>query len=182
MHLSAVFFGFPSYGQTKFNLINFSIIHTTTSRIPTITVGVCAFIAIFTGVTAPVINGLPRFLLAGLLVYSGAGFLFEKLWLERKKMPRTSFAIVWTIFVVNFVWEFFIKAELPDALAPLLPGLLVVFLLGIVLAAFEFIAARKASRCSRSARSSFVSTPAPSSAGSPSRMRIFCTPLSSAHG
>ena len=71
--------------------------------------------------TAPVINGLPRFLLAGLLVYSGAGFLFEKLWLERKKMPRTSFAIVWTIFVVNFVWEFFVKQELPATLAPLLP-------------------------------------------------------------
>ena len=56
-------------------------------------------------------------------------------------MTRASFGITWTIFVVNLLWEFFVKAELPSGVAPLLPGLLVVFLLGIVLAAFEFIAA-----------------------------------------
>ena len=56
-------------------------------------------------------------------------------------MTRPSFAIVWTIFIVNFLWEFFIKSELSQTVAPLLPGLLVVFLLGVVLAAFEFTAA-----------------------------------------
>ena len=139
--LSALLGGMPSYGQTKFNLINFSIIHTTSTSIPTITCGVLALATTFSGLSGWVINGLPRFLLAGLLVYSGAGFLVEKLWEERKKTTRTSFAIIWVIFIVNFVWEFFIKSELPAAIAPLLPGLLVVFLLGIVLAAFEFIAA-----------------------------------------
>ena len=56
-------------------------------------------------------------------------------------MPLFSFCIVWIIFIVNFVWEFFVKSELPTTVAPLLPGLLVVFILGSVLAAFEFIAA-----------------------------------------
>ena len=115
--------------------------HTTTTSIPTITCGVLALATTFSGLAGWVINGLPRFLLAGLLVYSGAGFLVEKLWEERKTTTTTSFCIIWVIFVVNFVWEFFVKSELPAAVAPLLPGLLVVFLLGIVLAAFEFIAA-----------------------------------------
>ena len=56
-------------------------------------------------------------------------------------MTRASFAITWVIFIINFLWEFFVKAELGSSVAPLLPGLLVVFLLGIILAAFEFIAA-----------------------------------------
>jgi hypothetical protein len=40
-------------------------------------------------------------------------------------MNRSSFAIVWIIFIVNFLWEFFVMAELPAQLAPLLPGLLI---------------------------------------------------------
>ena len=70
----------------------------------------------------------------------GAGFLVENLIEGRKRMTTASFCIVWVIFIVNFLWEFFIKSELPPALAPLLPGLLVVFILGIILASFEFIA------------------------------------------
>jgi len=139
--LSALLCGMPSYGQTKFNVINFSIVHSTKTAVPTITCGVLALLTTLAGVAGPIINALPRFLLAGLLVYSGAGFLVENLIEGRGRMTRTSFAITWTIFVVNFLWEFFVKSELPDGLAPLLPGLLVVFLLGIVLAAFEFIAA-----------------------------------------
>ena len=139
--LSALLCGMPSYGQTKFNVINFSIVHSTKTALPTLTCGVLALLTTLAGVAGPIINGLPRFLLAGLLVYSGAGFLVENLFEGRKRMTRTSFCITWIIFVVNFLWEFFVKSELPDQAAPLLPGLLVVFLLGIVLAAFEFIAA-----------------------------------------
>ena len=138
--LSALLCGMPSYGQTKFNVINFSIVHSTKTAVPTITCGVLALLTTLAGVAGPIINALPRFLLAGLLVYSGAGFLVENLIEGRGRMTRTSFAITWTIFVVNFLWEFFVKSELPAALSPLVPGLLVVFLLGIVLAAFEFIA------------------------------------------
>ncbi len=139
--LSALLGGMPSYGQTKFNVINHSIVHSTATSVPTLTCGLLSLLTILAGVAGPIINGLPRFLLAGLLVYSGAGFLVENLLEGHKRMTRTSFGIMWTIFVVNFLWEFFVKAELPQAIKPLLPGLLVVFVLGIVLAAFEFIAA-----------------------------------------
>ena len=54
-------------------------------------------------------------------------------------MTRASFAIVWTIFLVNVVWEFFILQMLPAEVQPMLPGLLLVFALGIVLATFEFV-------------------------------------------
>ena len=69
--VSALLAGMPSYGQTKFNLINYSIGHSTTSSVATVTCGVCSLLTIVSGVAGPVINGLPRFLLAGLLVYAG---------------------------------------------------------------------------------------------------------------
>ena len=122
-------------------MINFSIVHNTTTSLPTATCGVLALLFTATGVAGPIINFLPRFLLAGLLVYSGAGFIVENLFEGRRRMTRASFAITWVIFIINFLWEFFVKAELGSSVAPLLPGLLVVFLLGIILAAFEFIAA-----------------------------------------
>ena len=78
--LSALLGGMPGYGQTKFNVINFSIVHTTTTAVPTITCGVLSLAIFLSGVSGPIINGLPRFLLAGLLVYSGAGFLVENLY------------------------------------------------------------------------------------------------------
>ena len=70
--LSALLAGMPCYGQTKFNVINFSIVHTTSNPVPTLTCGILCFLTIFSGIAGPIINGLPRFLLAGLLVYSGA--------------------------------------------------------------------------------------------------------------
>ena len=80
-------------GQTKFNVINFSIVHTASTAIPTLTCGVLALLTVISGVAGLVINGLPRFLLAGLLVYSGAGFLVERLFEERKHTTGASFAI-----------------------------------------------------------------------------------------
>ena len=67
--------GAPAYGQTKFNVINYSIVHSTSTSVPPIPCGVLALLTIVLGVAGPVVNALPRFLLAGLLVYSGAGFL-----------------------------------------------------------------------------------------------------------
>ena len=72
--LSALLGGMPSYGQTKFNVINHSIVHSTATSVPTLTCGLLSLLTILAGVAGPIINGLPRFLLAGLLVYSGAGF------------------------------------------------------------------------------------------------------------
>lgn len=54
-------------------------------------------------------------------------------------MNKFSFGIVWTIFLVNFVYEFFILQLLPLGVQPMVPGLLVVFCLGLVLATFEFM-------------------------------------------
>eukprot|EP00966_Prymnesium_polylepis_P288946 6674177-Prymnesium_polylepis.1 len=89
----------PSYGQTKFNVINYSIVHSTATSIPTLTCGVLCLLTIFSGVSGPIINILPRFLLAGLLVYSGAGFIVENLIEGRQRMTRSSFGIVWVIFI-----------------------------------------------------------------------------------
>ena len=43
------------------------------------------------------------------------------------------------IFLVNFIWEFFVLQNLPKEIQPMVPGLLVVFILGIVLSTFEFM-------------------------------------------
>ena len=67
------------------------------------------------------------------------GFLYENLWEARLVMNKFSFGIVWTIFLVNFVYEFFILQLLPLGVQPMVPGLLVVFCLGLVLATFEFM-------------------------------------------
>ena len=40
----------------------------------------------------------------------------------RTKMARSSFGIVWVIFLVNFVWEFFVMQTLDPTIAPMLPG------------------------------------------------------------
>ena len=82
---------------------------------------------------------MPRFLLGGLCVFAGVGFLYENLWEARLVMNKFSFGIVWTIFLVNFVYEFFILQLLPLGVQPMVPGLLVVFCLGLVLATFEFM-------------------------------------------
>ena len=61
----------PPPPQTKFNVINYSIVHSTATSIPTLTCGLLALATIISGIAGPIVNGLPRFLLAGLLVYSG---------------------------------------------------------------------------------------------------------------
>lgn len=47
--------------------------------------------------------------------------------------------ILQVIFLVNFIWEFFVLQNLPKDIQPMVPGLLVVFVLGIVLSTFEFM-------------------------------------------
>merc|ERR1719464_413734 len=136
---SALLCGSPAYGQTKFNVINLSIAHTSNSRIPTLGCGALSFLLFLSGMAGPIINYIPRFLLGGLCVFAGVGFLYENLWEGRKNMNRASFSIVWVIFLVNFVWEFFVLQHLPKEFQPMVPGLLVVFILGIVLSTFEFM-------------------------------------------
>ena len=137
--LSSFLAGSPAYGQTKFNVINFSIARTSDSRVPTLLLGVLCILVFLSGLAGPIINIMPRFLLGGLCVFAGVGFLYENLWEGRKNMNRVSFAIVWIIFLVNFIWEFFVLQNLSKEIQPMVPGLLVVFILGIVLSTFEFM-------------------------------------------
>lgn len=137
--LSSLLCGSPAYGQTKFNVINFSIARTADSSLPTIYLGGICLLVFLSGVAGPIINFMPRFLLGGLCVFAGVGFLYENLWEGRNNMNRVSFGIVWVIFLVNFIWEFFVLQNLPKDIQPMVPGLLVVFILGIVLSTFEFM-------------------------------------------
>mmetsp|Transcript_15923 Transcript_15923/g.28658 ORF Transcript_15923/g.28658 Transcript_15923/m.28658 type:complete len:1321 (-) Transcript_15923:113-4075(-) len=137
--MSSILCGSPAYGQTKFNVINFSIARTAESPLPTMYLGGICFAVFLSGLAGPIINIMPRFLLGGLCVFAGVGFLYENLYEGRKNMNRVSFAIVWIIFLVNFIWEFFILQNLPSNIQPMVPGLLVVFILGIVLSTFEFM-------------------------------------------
>lgn len=137
--LSSILAGTPVYGQTKFNVMNLSIARTAESPWPTLLLGAWSLLLFLSGVAGPIINIMPRFLLGGLCVFAGVGFLYENLWEGRKNMNRVSFAIVWIIFLVNFIWEFFVLQNLPPEIQPMVPGLLVVFVLGIVLSTFEFM-------------------------------------------
>eukprot|EP00956_Cyclotella_meneghiniana_P030573 scaffold77279_cov55-Cyclotella_meneghiniana.AAC.1 len=103
--IAALLAGAPAYGQTKFNVMNLSIARTSQSSLPTLLLGGISALVFLSGIAGPLTNIMPRFLLGGLCVFAGVGFLYENLWEGRKKMNRVSFAIVWIIFLVNFIWE-----------------------------------------------------------------------------
>ncbi len=92
---SSFLVGSPAYGQTKFNVINLSITGTTESSLSTLVLGCICLLVFLSGAAGNIINIMPRFLLGGLCVFAGVGFLYENLWEGRKKMGRVSFAIVW---------------------------------------------------------------------------------------
>ena len=99
--LNALLVGAPAYGQTKFNVLNYGFTHQTDNPLAACVCGAFCGILFFVG--EPVIkcvregraggmltvaarcsrrgsaarprSYLPRFLLAGLLIFSGAGFL-----------------------------------------------------------------------------------------------------------
>ena len=98
---NAFLLGAPAYGQTKFNVLNFGFTRRTDSALAAY---VCAFFcgALFLA-GYPLINHLPRFLLAALLIFSGAGFLIEKLYDARKAFSAFEFASIWAVFITNIV-------------------------------------------------------------------------------
>lgn len=116
----------PAYAQTKFTVLNYSFASRTDSAIPSLVTAAFGGALFFSGV--PVIDFLPRFLLAGLLIYSGSGFLIENLWDARNLYDRFSFGSIWAVFIINVI------------AGELLPqyGLLIAFVVGIVLSAFGF--------------------------------------------
>ena len=63
--------------------------------------GLLSLALTLSGLAGTLINGMPRFVLAGLLIYSGVGFLVDNLWEARRRMTKFSFATVWCIFLLN---------------------------------------------------------------------------------
>jgi hypothetical protein len=111
----------PAYAQTKFTVLNYSFASRTDSAIPSLVTAAFGGALFFSGV--PVIDFLPRFLLAGLLIYSGSGFLIENLWDARNLYDRFSFGSIWAVFIINVI------------AGELLPqyGLLIAFVVGMTL-------------------------------------------------
>ena len=69
----------------------------------------------------PLVNYLPRFFLAGLLIFAGAGFVVENLWDARLTLSVFEYATVWVIVIFN-----------------VFAGLLPAIFIGIVLSAIIF--------------------------------------------
>jgi len=124
--VAALLGGSPAYSQTKFNVLNYAMTHSTTSALPSCVVGFFCGALFFSG--APLINYLPRFMLSGLLVFSAVGFLVENLWDSRTKFQRLNFAAIWAVFLINVV------------MSELLPqfGLLIAIVSGLVFGLFSF--------------------------------------------
>ena len=57
--------------------MNLSIAGTASSSCPTLGLGALATVVFFAGGAGPIINVIPRFLLGGLCVFAGVGFLVE---------------------------------------------------------------------------------------------------------
>lgn len=99
--VNGILFGTPTYGQTKFNVLNYAFTHCTDSPLAGyVMVSFCA-IVFFAGV--PLLNFLPRLLLAGLLIFSAAGFLIENLWDARNKFNRYGFISIWVVWIANVI-------------------------------------------------------------------------------
>jgi len=109
----------PAYTQLKFNVLNFGVTHSASSRTASY---ICsAILAIFFFAGEYLINFLPRFFIGGLVIFAGLGFLVENLLDARKHMSKGELFVVYAIFVVNIFL-----------------GLLVAVMFGVVLAAIIF--------------------------------------------
>ena len=111
--------GVPAYSQLKFTLVNHSIVHNTTSRIPAIISAVFNGILFFAGF--PLINFFPRFFLAGLVLYSALHLLVENIYDAYFRVTKLEFLAIWAILITNAV-----------------ESLVLAVLIGIVLAALIF--------------------------------------------
>lgn len=60
--------GSPAYSQTKFNVLSYTVTHSTVTRLPSLVCATFMGVLFFSGL--PLINYLPRFMLSGLLVFS----------------------------------------------------------------------------------------------------------------
>ena len=105
--------GAPAYGQTKFNVLNYGITHSTERRFPSVINAAFCGLLFFLGF--PVLNVIPRFILAALLVFAGAGFLIENLIDAYARYSKMSFLGIWLIFMINMFGELW-QALLPASM------------------------------------------------------------------
>jgi len=123
--VSAACVGTVGYSQIKFNVLNFAIVNDMSDRRP------CAFVGLLCGLVwfagFPLTNWLPRFFLAGLLLYAGLPFLdmvISAYWRVTKK----EFCAILIIVLVNAVSEIYVTWSL-----------LIAVIVGLLLATIIFM-------------------------------------------
>jgi len=112
--------GPPAISQPKFTLLDYSITHSKTSSIPGVVCALFNGIIYFWGI--PLINWIPKFILGGLLIYAGLGFMVDNLYFSRQRVSKEEFAAIWAIVITN-------------AFA----GLIYAVVVGVVLSAIIFV-------------------------------------------
>jgi len=107
--VSAACVGTVGYSQIKFNVLNFAIVDDMMDRRPCMFVGVLCGVVWFGGI--PLTNFLPRFFLAGLLLYAGLPFLDMVIsaWF---RLTKKEFCAIIIIVVVNAIAELFVTWSL----------------------------------------------------------------------
>jgi len=107
--VSAACVGTVGYSQIKFNVLNFAIVNDMNERRP------CLFVAVLCGVVwfggIPLTNWLPRFFLAGLLLYAGLPFLDMVVSAYWRVTKKEFFAIL-IIVLTNAVTEIYVTWSL----------------------------------------------------------------------
>lgn len=96
---------FTAYSQAKFTELNYGIAHDKRSRIPAVVCGLFNAVLFFWGF--PLINYLPRFFLAGLLIYAGIGFIVDNLIKSYARVSKEEFVAIWVVVIVNAIISLF---------------------------------------------------------------------------
>lgn len=126
-YTSAVLAGITVYSQTKFNVLNFGIVKSTTEMMSGVVCSIFHFILFLSGF--PLINYIPRLVLAGLLFQSAIDFLVEHLYDSYKKYNKLNFAAVWIMWITNVL-----AGEVLPAY-----GLLIAFAVGVLSGTIIFV-------------------------------------------
>jgi len=123
--VSAACVGTVGYSQIKFNVLNFAIVNDMSDRRPCMFVGVLCGVMWFGGI--PLTNYLPRFFLAGLLLYAGLPFL-DMVITAWFRLTKKEFCAIIIIVLVNAVAEIYVTWSL-----------LIAVIVGLLLATIIFM-------------------------------------------
>lgn len=92
----------PGYMQAKMALLNYGIIRNNTDRLPALICSLFNGALFFSGF--PLLNYLPRFLLAGLLIFAGLPFISTNLVDSYKHMTKKEFFAAWGIVILTAIF------------------------------------------------------------------------------